>query len=416
MAAVAAVLRRDMLLDEALQRHRQEDEALARAIAVTTFRRFGTIQAALAARMAKGLPKDADLLALLATGAAQVLFLGIPDHAAVDMTVQLASSGPKTRHFAGLANAILRRLVRERDAILAASRPLDEVPGGLAARWRDAYGEDRLQAIAAAHLAGAPLDITCPVDPEGWAERLGARILPTGSLRLADRRPVATLPGYREGAWWVQDAAAALPARLLAVQPGERVLDLCAAPGGKTAQLASAGARVTAIDRSADRLVRFQENLARLRLDVETLCRDALDYEADPFDAVLLDAPCTATGTLRRHPDIAWVKGAADLDGLVRIQVRLLGRAAKLVRPGGRLVYCVCSLEPEEGERQAEAFLARHPDFARRPVDPARLGLGGHAITQAGDLRTVPDMWPPEPGEERGGIDGFFAFAAERAN
>ncbi len=414
VAVVAAVLEGDATLDEALARHRCDDDALARAIAVATFRRFGTIRAALESRMDKGLPTDIALFALLATGAAQVLVLDVADHAAVDLTVELARSGPRTRHFAGLINAVLRRLARERDHILESASPLGDVPDWLASRWRDIYGPERLTAIAAVHRAGAAIDLTCRSDPEGWAERLGGTLLPTGSVRLADRRAVANLPGYDEGAWWVQDAAASLPARLLGVQPGERVLDLCAAPGGKTAQLVAAGARVTALDRSALRLERLRANMARLRLDAEVLCRDALGYEAEPFDAVLLDAPCTATGTIRRHPDVAWIKGQADLDGLAALQRRLLDRAADLVRPGGRLVYCVCSLEPEEGPHQAASFLDRQPDFARRPVDRVGLGIEPDFITAEGDLRTAPDLWPAGSEGERAGLDGFFALTALR--
>ncbi|MBV9078934.1 MAG: RsmB/NOP family class I SAM-dependent RNA methyltransferase, partial [Methylobacteriaceae bacterium] len=208
--------------------------------------------------------------------------------------------------------------------------------------------------------------------------------------------------------WWVQDAAAALPARLLAPRPGERILDLCAAPGGKTAQLAAAGAQVVAVDRSESRLKRLAANLARLRLAAEIVQADAATLALDPADAVLLDAPCTATGTIRRHPDVAWSKRDADLTSLTALQARLLDRAASLVRPGGRLVYCVCSLEPEEGEAQAEAFLARHPVYARAPVHPAMLGGEAALLNPAGDLRTAPDLWPSIDGA-RGGLDGFFA-------
>src|SRR5690606_3029713 len=202
----------------------------------------------------------------------------------------------------------------------------------------------------------------------GWAETLGAHVLPTGSLRLTQRVPVPDLPGYAEGAWWVQDAAAALPARLIAPKAGERIIDLCAAPGGKTAQLAAAGASVLAVDRSPERLERLAQNMRRLSLAVETLAADALNLDVPAADAVLLDAPCSATGTLRRHPDVAWTKRAEDITSLAQLQAQLIDKAATLVRPGGRLVYCTCSLEPEEGERQVAAFLARHRDFTRLPV------------------------------------------------
>ncbi len=412
-AVVATTLARDQTLDEALARNRCDDDSLARAIAVTTFRRFGTIRAALAMRLEKGLPEDPAILSILATGAAQVLFLEVADHAAVDLSVRLAQAGPRTRHLAGLVNAILRRLARERDAILAGSPPAQDLPDWLAERWRGRYGSDRTDAIAAVHRQGGALDITPRTDPALWAERLGGVLLPTGSIRITDRRGVAELPGFTDGAWWVQDAAAALPARLLEAEPGSRVLDLCAAPGGKTAQLAATGAHVTAIDRSAPRLERLVENMKRLGLAVDIGCGDALRYEAEPFDAVLLDAPCTATGTIRRHPDIAWTKGPADLAGLVALQERLFDHAAGLVRPGGQLCYCVCSLEPEEGERQAERFLARHPGFRRRPLEPGRHGIDRALVTEAGDLRTVPDLWAEAPDGApdgwRPGLDGFYA-------
>jgi 16S rRNA (cytosine967-C5)-methyltransferase len=411
------VLKTGVTLEDALARDREGgSDPLTRAIAVTTFRRLGTIGQALHSRLAKGLSPDERAFALLATGAAQILFLHVPDHAAVDLSVEIARDDPKLRHLPGLVNAVLRRIARERDAILAEDgSPLQDAPPWLAHRWTETYGPRRAASIAAAHREGAPLDITAKRDRELWAERLGGELLRTGSIRLRDKTAVPDLPGFAEGEWWVQDAAAALPAHLLGVRPGERVLDLCAAPGGKTAQLAASEARVTALDRSAGRLRRLRENMARLRLPAEIVCADALAYEAEPFDAVLLDAPCTATGTLRRHPDVAWTKRDADLASLVDLQARLLDRAATLVRPGGRLVYCVCSLEPEEGERQAELFLERHPDFSRIPVEPGELGLEPlpESVTSAGDLRTLPDGSGEGAGME-GGLDGFFALRASR--
>lgn len=412
-ASVAEVLRTGTGLDEVLARSGETDP-LGRAIAVTTFRRLGMIGRALNERLAKGLSADERAFALLATGAAQILFLNVPDHAAVDLTVELARSDPKLRHLTGLANAVLRRVAREREAILThGASPLEDAPVWLAERWIAAYGPERAASIAAAHREGATVDISVKADPEGWAERLGGTLLPSGSIRLSDRTAIPGLPGFEAGEWWVQDAAAAIPGRLLGARPGERVLDLCAAPGGKTAQLAAAGADVTAIDRSAPRLSRLRQNLDRLQLKAEIVCADGLTYEAEPFDAVLLDAPCTATGTLRRHPDVAWTKKDADLASLANLQHRLLDRAAGLVRPGGRFVYCVCSLEPEEGEHQAAAFLARHPDFERIPVGPDETGLGPAVLTAEGDLRTLPDAYGL-PDAIRRGLDGFFACRLSR--
>jgi 16S rRNA (cytosine967-C5)-methyltransferase len=413
-------MRSGRALDEAFERSAREaaleprDEALARAIAVVAFRRFGTIRQALVARMTKGLPKEELALALFATAAAQVLFLDVPDHAAVDVTVRLAQSERPLQHLAGLANAVLRRLARERDAVLADADALAvDTPEWLAARWRATYG-DAAHAIAEAHRRGGAVDLTVREDPAAWAERLGATLLATGTLRLNDRGAMRELPGYAEGAWWVQDAAAALPARLLSVRPGERVADLCAAPGGKTAQLASAGAEVLAVDRSAHRLKRLAENMERLRLGVETKAVDALALEAEPFDAVLLDAPCSATGTIRRHPDVPWTKRQEDIGRLADLQTRLIDKAAGLTKPGGRLVYCTCSLESEEGEQQAAGFLERHPAFARVPVRPEELPGLAAAITPLGDVRTLPHQGGPELGAT--GLDGFFIARFSRRN
>lgn len=384
------------------------DEALARAIAIVTFRRLGTLRHAIRTRLDRGLPKERELLALLLIGGTQILFLDIPDHAAVDTAVELARADPRLRHASGLVNALLRRLSREKEAILSDEDPWRDTPDWLKARWIAAYGEAEAQAIAEAHRSSASVDLTVRDDPEGWAERLGGLLLPTGSVRLRERTAIRDLPGFSEGMWWVQDAAAALPARLLAAQPGEAVADLCAAPGGKTAQLAAAGASVLAVDRSAKRLQRVEENLARLGLSADTRALDALELESGPFDAVLLDAPCLATGTIRRHPDVAWSKAEEDIPRLASLQARLLDKAAELLKPGGRLVYCTCSLEPEEGEGQATAFLDHHPDFARKPVRADEIGGLAEAITPAGDLRTLPSHL--RLGEtERSGLDGFFA-------
>ncbi|WP_430913367.1 RsmB/NOP family class I SAM-dependent RNA methyltransferase [Methylobacterium sp. sgz302541] len=415
-AAVADLLGkgRALALEDALAqagRHAgldQADAGLARAIATATFRRLGFLKRVLHARMAQGLPEaDTALTALLATGAAQILDLSVPDHAAVDLSVRLAKADQRLAHLGGLVNAVLRRIARQRDAILAEFRdPLaDNTPGWLGARWIAAYGPERAAGIARAHLSGAAIDLTVPSDPDRWADILGADLLPTGSLRLRDgRAAIPSLPGYGEGAWWVQDAAAAIPARLLDVKRGERVLDLCAAPGGKTAQLAAAGAEVTAVDRSAPRLRRLSENLGRLSLNARVVTADALELPEDPVDALLLDAPCSATGTIRRHPDVAWTKTEGDIARLTGLQERLLDKAARLVRPGGRLVYCTCSLEPEEGEAQIAAFLARRPEFRRLPVAAGEVGGLSGLVDANGDLRTVPAADGP-----LGGTDGFFA-------
>nr|WP_027316780.1 16S rRNA (cytosine(967)-C(5))-methyltransferase RsmB [Microvirga flocculans] len=410
--AVTETLKRRMPLDDVLDElFRAEslsarDEALARAIAIVTFRRLGTLGHALRSRLNKP-PKDERLMHLLAVGAAQILFLDVPDHAAVDSAVELAQGDPKLHHAGGFINAVLRRVARERDAILAESDPWLDTPTWLEERWIAQYGEDLAARIAEAHRSLPSIDLTVKGDPAAWAERLHGTLLPTGSIRLVERTAIRELPGFEEGQWWVQDAAAALPARLLGPKPGERIADLCAAPGGKTAQLAAAGAQVLAVDRSAKRLQRLQENLARLNLTAETRAIDAEKLDAPPFDAILLDAPCSATGTIRRHPDVAWTKSEEDIRKLSGLQSRLLDKAASLLKPGGRLVYCTCSLEAEEGGRQAEAFLARHPAFTRLPVTPDEIGGLADCITPQGDVRTLP-CHEVLADHERSGLDGFF--------
>jgi 16S rRNA (cytosine967-C5)-methyltransferase len=416
MRAVEGVLARGQSLEEAFEAPGMDarDIGLARMIAGVSMRRFGTIGTILDQLLARGMPrKSGPLEAILVTAAAQILFLDVPDHAAVDLAVRLARTDDRAQAFSGLANAVLRRLSAEKEQRLA-SLPADvDTPAWMLARWRLAYSDATALAIAAAHRHEPPLDLSVKADPTGWAKRLGARVLATGSLRLATHGPVPALEGFGEGGWWVQDAAAALPARLLGDVAGRRVADLCAAPGGKTAQLAAAGAVVTAVDRSPVRLDRLRENLSRLGLEAEVVAADLLAFEAAPFDGVLLDAPCSATGTIRRHPDVQWSKTADDIGALADLQRRMLRRAAALVKPGGLLVYCTCSLEPEEGERQVEAFLAADHSFSRAPVGMAEIG-GLDAATQAGDLRTLPSMLP-DPDPRQSGLDGFFAARLRRS-
>jgi 16S rRNA (cytosine967-C5)-methyltransferase len=281
------------------------------------------------------------------------------------------------------------------------------------ARWTKSYGKEMASAIAQANGNEPALDLTVKSDPETWATRLRGRVLPTGSVRLVPHGPVALLPGFAEGAWWVQDAAAALPVRLLGDIRGQSVVDLCAAPGGKTAQLAFAGAQVTAVDRSKPRLARLRENLARLELTAQPVVADAAEWQAGPFDAVLLDAPCTSTGTIRRHPDIVWLKREADIDALVVVQSRLLARAIELTRPGGTIVFCTCSLEPEESDLLIAGLLERDSRVRRRPIVASEIGGLQDLLTPAGDLRTLPCHWP-DPDSRMGGLDGFYAARLAR--
>ena len=386
------------------------DRALARSIVTVSMRRLGTLRKAVNQFLERGMPRKAAMLEwILVTGAAQILFLDVPDHAAVDLAVRATRTDALSAPFASLANAGLRNVARARDDILAQSDPLnDDTPAWLAARWRANYGAEKAAAIAAAHRREPTLDLTVKSDAAGWAARLGGIVLPTGSVRLRTHQAITELEGYADGEWWVQDAAAALPARLLGVRPGERVADLCAAPGGKTAELAAAGADVVAVDRSAERLKRLSVNLARLKFTAEIRVADVLAFDAAPFDAVLLDAPCASTGTIRRHPDVAWTKKTSDLTALAALQSQLLDKALRLLKPGGRLVYCTCSLEPEEGEAQIAALFRRNPDVMRQPVRAEEIGGLTECLTGDGDLRSLPfHLGHDEP--RLAGMDGFFA-------
>ncbi len=431
-AAIAGrVMHGDDTLTEALGREARQldalaprDRALAINIARTTLRRRGQLEAILARLMRKSLPARArHAQAVLMSAAAQLLFMRVPAHAAIDAAVRLVKNDRGIRHLSGLVNALLRNVARRRDLLLEEAPQELNIPHWLRGNWRAAWGREQLAAMTDALMHEPRLDLTLKAPPgaEHWAAAFtssgaaaSATVLPTGSLRLEAPAPVPSLPGYGEGAWWPQDAAAAIPARLLGDVAGLNVLDLCAAPGGKTAQLAAAGAKVTALDLSRKRLERLRENLARLGLDAAIINADMLEWAPDaPFDAVLLDAPCTATGTARRHPEVLWRKTPEQMAELARLQARMLDRAASFVRPGGLLVYCVCSLQPQEGETQARAFLERHGDaFARLPVKPREVGGLAHLVNEHGDYRALPHM--DLAVSKR--LDGFFAARFRRSD
>jgi 16S rRNA (cytosine967-C5)-methyltransferase len=409
------VLRRRMALDDLLSGKNahpglpalaDRDRALARRLTATVLRRLGTLRHLLGEFLEKGFPSDAPRVeTILLLGAAQILWLEVPDHAAVDLSVRLAQGDRRAARYAGLVNAVLRRVAQG-----GTSRPdgLRDTPEWLLKRWSKSYGRDTARAIAAANGHEPALDLTAKSDPKSWADRLRGRVLPTGSVRTLAHGAVSLLPGFSEGAWWVQDAAAALPVRLFGDIRGMNVADLCAAPGGKTAQLALAGANIIAVDRSPARLNRLRENLARLSLHAEIVAADVLEWQSGPFDAVLLDAPCSSTGTIRRHPDIPWLKSEADLPVLTSLQQRLLDRAVELLKPGATLVYCVCSLEPEEGEHQIEALLRRDPRIVRSQITAQEVFGRKEFITPDGALRTLP-QYLPDPDPRWGGLDGFYA-------
>jgi 16S rRNA (cytosine967-C5)-methyltransferase len=413
---IDSVLRRHRALDELLDSASEfaslaeRDRALVRVLVATVLRRLGTLRHLLGLYLDRGLPAQAPRVeTALLIGVAQILFLNVPDHAAVDLSVRLAQADRRAAGFAGLINAVLRRVAREGAARLGAldTSTLD-TPDWLMTRWTAAYGAATARAIAAANRNEPALDLTVKSNPEYWAEKLGGRLLPTRSVRLIAEGAVSALPGFAEGAWWVQDAGASLPARLLGELRGRRVADLCAAPGGKTAQLALAGAHVTAVDRAPARLQRLRDNLARLALEAEIVAADVEEWSAEPFDAVLLDAPCSSTGTIRRHPDVPRLKSAGDIVKLSAFQRRLLDRALALTKPGGILVYCTCSLEPDENEAIVADLLARASNVRRAPIAAAEVFGCAELINKEGDLRTLPCHFP-DSDSRFAGIDGFYA-------
>jgi 16S rRNA (cytosine967-C5)-methyltransferase len=411
------VLRRRIALDEQLSGKSahpglaalaDRDRALMRRLVATVLRRLGTLRHRLGTFLERGFPADAPRTeTILLVGAAQILWLDVPDHAAVDLSVRLAQADRRAARYAGLINAVLRRIAQNREAEIADAASRD-TPDWLLARWTKTYGADTARAIAAVNGHEPALDLTVKDDAAGWAEHLRGRVLPTGSVRTLAHGAITLLPGFPEGAWWVQDTAASLPVRLFGNIRELAVADLCAAPGGKTAQLAQAGGRVTAVDRSPARLARLRENLARLSLPAEAIAADVLEWQSAPFDAVLLDAPCSSTGTIRRHPDVPWLRGEADIATLTSLQQRLLDRAVELLKPGGTLIYCVCSLEPEEGEQQISALLARNGAIGRKPIVASEVCGCEEFVTAAGDLRTLP-VHLPDPDPRWAGLDGFYA-------
>jgi 16S rRNA (cytosine967-C5)-methyltransferase len=390
------------------------DRALMRRLVATILRRLGTLGHVLSRLLDRGIPTDAPRAqSALLIGAAQILWMDVPDHAAVDLSVRLVQSDRRAAKYAGLVNAVLRRCAREGQPLIEEVKDerLDVAPW-LMERWTAHYGETVARDIATAIGHEPSLDITVKSDTEQWATRLHGEMLPTGSVRTLLQGSVTMLPGFTEGQWWVQDAAAALPVHLFGDVAGKTIADLCAAPGGKTAQLAQAGARVVAVDRSSNRMARLRDNLTRLSLEAETVVADAAEWQggtnAGQFDGILIDAPCTSTGTIRRHPDIGWLRQEADIAPLAALQQRLLQRAVSLLKPGGTLVYCTCSLEPEEGEQAIVAFLATESSMRRAPVDAGEVAGLSEIVTAEGDLRTLPCHLPRD--EPRlGGLDGFYA-------
>jgi 16S rRNA (cytosine967-C5)-methyltransferase len=401
LSLLSAVLDRHRPLEDALDSlppMDARDRAAAHRLAAAALRRRGTIDAVLEPYLQRTPPAEG--MHILRLGAAALLFLETPAHAAVGTAVALARARNMPK-LAGLVNAVLRRVAETGAAALEElDGPRLDTPPWLWTSW----GPDARD-IATAHQHEAALDLTLgtrATAPEGGLA------LPTGSVRFPPGTRVTDLPGFETGGFWVQDAAAALPARLLGAEPGQQVADLCAAPGGKTTQLAAAGALVTAVDRTRGRLNRLKDNLTRLSLTAELVCADAAEWQAEPFDAVLLDAPCSSTGTIRRHPDVPWLKQPADISSLAALQRRLLERAVALTKPGGTLIYCTCSLEPEENETVIADLLARESGVRRAPITAADVFGRSEFVTKDGDLRTLP-CHLPDADSRFAGVDGFYA-------
>lgn len=413
-AILSDVLRKKRALDAALDRLGSlppRDAGFARAIAAETLRRFGQIEDLVRHFVPKSPAphKSGPTLEILYAGVCELLFLDVAPHAAVDAANRLAQDDSKAMHFKPLINAVLRRVTREGRAFVEAQdAPRLNTPDWLWTRWTAAYGEDTARAIAGAHARPAPVDLV--LKDKAYVAQLGAEILFDDVARLSDSSRIDELPGFADGHWWVQDAAATLPARLLGDVAGRTVIDLCAAPGGKTMQLAARGANVIAVERDAARLTRMRDNLQRTRLSATLIESDVRDFRpAAPAPFVLLDAPCTATGTIRRHPDLPWTKSASDVTYCEHAAAELLAAAAEMVAPSGLLVFAVCSLEPEEGVLQVETFLRLHSEYRREAVTAQDVFGNDAWISAEGDLRTLPCHLAPQ-----GGMDGFFAARLRR--
>ena len=380
------------------------DRARAQRLAALVLRHLEQCDRVLAPHLRRSPPDFVRHTLRLAV--AEMALDGAAAHGAVNAAVEIVRRAPRGAPFAGLINAVLRKVAALPDPF--AGMPVQKLPQWLRQPLVHAWGRPAVAGIEAVQAGEPPLDLT--VRAGATVDIPGAEVLQTGSLRLAGGVQVSALQGFSEGLWWVQDAGAALAARVLDARAGERVIDLCAAPGGKTLQMAAAGAEVTAVDISGPRLLRLQENLRRTGLSARVVTADALHWRPDvPADAVLLDAPCSATGTIRRHPELPFIRNGSDLADLVALQAALIDRAVEMLRPGGRLVFCTCSILPEEGEGQLAGVLARHAGLVVEAFLPE--GVDPNWQAAAGGLRLRPDMWA-----DRGGIDGFFIARLRRAD
>ena len=395
----------ELLAGGVLDKLPPDDRARAQRLAVETLRGLERADRLLQKHLNKQPPLT--IRNVLRVGTVE-LCQGGAAHGVVNAMVNLVSSHNKLSHLKGLTNAVLRKIATDGPEAWAALRA-PRLPKWLRGPLIEAWGPDAMAAMETAHFAGAPLDLTAKGDAKALAALVGGTWLETGTVRVENAGQVSTMPGFAEGEWWVQDAAAAIPVLVLAPQKGETVLDLCAAPGGKTMQLAAAGAEVTALDSSVPRMVRVKENLARVGLTAKTLTKDARAVKGS-FDAILLDAPCSATGTMRRHPDLPYAKDGSEFGDLIELQGELIDHAWTLLKPGGRLVFCTCSLLPDEGEVQVDEALERHEDMTVDRDALRRDGVSEDWITTEGGLRLRPDFWA-----DQGGMDGFYIACLRKA-
>lgn len=391
-----------------------KDLAFLNMVILTALRRLVFLQKVISVFAAKKLPdKHAFARYALILASAELLFLDTPDYAVLNSYVNLIKK-QNDKYVAGFANAVLRKIAAAKEELLKADNGIF-FPESFRKLLEKDYGKNQTALIEAASLNEPPLDLTIKANPAEWAEKLKGTLLPNGSVRLENNGKIEKLPGYKEGEWWVQDFSASLAAKTISTPAGKKILDLCAAPGGKTAQLLSAGAEVTSLDISEDRLKTLTENIRRLKLPMpQIICADALDYLekiSDNYDAVLLDAPCSATGTLRRHPELVHIKKASDIEKMAKLQKQILKKAAKAIKIGGELIYCTCSVAKEEGERQITAFLQNNPEFRLIPLSAQDFAdtMPNSIFTPEGFIRTLPYHL-----SSLGGADSFFIAKLQR--